>query len=76
MSIDNAIVLKKLQGRLIPQGLMGSDTVIDMFPLPELLIQLRDSPRTLIDLVKLLGMGALRPLHRPIELWALRRHDK
>ena len=27
MSIDNAIVLKKLQGCLIVEGLMGSDTV-------------------------------------------------
>jgi hypothetical protein len=75
-SIDNAIVFKELQGRLIPQRLMRSDTVVDMFPLFELLIQFRDGPGTLIDLVKLLGMGSLCPFHRPIELWTLRRQDK
>lgn len=68
VSIDNAVVFKELQWRLISQRLMGSDTIIDMFPLPELLIQFRDGPGTLIDLMKLLPIGPMRPFHRPIEL--------
>jgi hypothetical protein len=76
VSIDNAIVLKELQWRLMPQGLMRSYTVVDMFPLSEFLIQFRDGPGTLIHLVKLLCMGSMRPFHRPIELRTLRRQDK
>jgi hypothetical protein len=55
---------------------MGSHTVVDTFPVPEFLIQLRDGPGTLIHLVKLLRMGSMRPFHRPIELRSLRRQDK
>ncbi len=71
--MNNAIVFEKLQRRPVAQCLMRSDTVIAVVPVTKFLIEVRDSPGTIIDLVELLSMGSPCLPSTPIELWTLWR---
>jgi len=68
IGMNNALVFEKLQWRPIAQCLMGSNAIICVLPVAKFFIQLRDSPRTIIDLIEFLCMGSLCSLNASIEL--------
>ncbi len=58
----------ELVGSEVTQGLVGPDGVVDVLPGQELLVQGGHLRRELHNLIELLRMGALGPLHTAVEL--------
>ena len=58
------------------QGLVGPEGVVGAFPGQEGLIEGGSLQFPAIDLIELLGVGAVGPLHMPIELGGVRWQDK
>lgn len=73
---DDSGLLEELRGREVPEGLMGADGVVDVFPPAELAVEGVHRPGALGHLVEFFGVGPLRPLDRAVELGALRRQDE
>ncbi len=67
IGMENAIFFKELQGCLIVQSLIWPDTVIDVFPMLQFIIQFRKLSRDkIIHLIEFLRMRPLCPLYTPI----------
>ena len=65
-----------MEGSEIVQGLVWADGVVDTLPGHELPVQGSHLQGEVIDLVELLGMGALGQLHAAIELGRARGQHK
>jgi hypothetical protein len=61
-------LLKELRWGEIAERPVRADGVIGFLPVPQFAIKGRHLQRAVRNLVKLLGMGALSTLDRPIEL--------
>jgi len=62
--------------RLVIKGLMGPDIVIDVRPRFKLLVMSLEVQIDVINLIKLLPMGPIRPLNVAVELGRPRRKDE
>jgi hypothetical protein len=61
-------LLKILEWSESVQGLVGANCIVDMLPGQEGLPQGGDLEIAIVDLVELLGVGTLGPLHMAVEL--------
>jgi hypothetical protein len=69
-------LLKKLQWCEVAERLVRAHGVVGFLPLPELAIESRHLQRAIVHLVELLGMSALSPFDRPIELRGARGQNE
>jgi len=55
---------------------VGSDRVLDSFPIEQLLVERLDGPSTLLDFIELLGVSTVGPFHSAIEFGTFRGQDE
>ena len=70
------VEIEELLGSQVAEGLVRADGVIDFFPLPQFAVEGVEVQGIGMDLIELLGVGAVDALDRAIEFGGAGRQDE